>query len=155
MSNRFYVNEVQIFGNNEMFENTSKELERQGGKWIEKDWILEKTEITDPQSLMEAVTKDSLNQLKKQLIKQKKFEDLDDSDLLLETGSNKAFLYACYNKDGTPNLLAFWRIEWLMDRLSLFIPFNLWLAIKDYVDMDYNTMRMTLKKDKKIIAEMY
>ena len=26
MSNRFYVNDVQIFGNNEMFERTYKEL---------------------------------------------------------------------------------------------------------------------------------
>lgn len=28
MSNRFYVNDVQIFGNNEMFENTYAELEK-------------------------------------------------------------------------------------------------------------------------------
>ena len=31
MSNRFYVNGVQIFGNNEMFDRTYKELEKQGG----------------------------------------------------------------------------------------------------------------------------
>lgn len=35
MSNRFYVNDVQIFGNNEMFENTYTELERQGAQWTE------------------------------------------------------------------------------------------------------------------------
>ena len=35
MSNRFYVNGVQIFGNNEMFQHTYDELVRQGGKWTE------------------------------------------------------------------------------------------------------------------------
>lgn len=33
MSNRFYVNDVQIFGNNEMFKNTYTELEKQGAEW--------------------------------------------------------------------------------------------------------------------------
>ena len=35
MSNRFYVNDEQIYGNNEMFTNTQKELARQGAKWTE------------------------------------------------------------------------------------------------------------------------
>jgi hypothetical protein len=30
MSNRFYVNGVQIFGNNEMFERSYEELKKQG-----------------------------------------------------------------------------------------------------------------------------
>lgn len=30
MSNRFYINNVQVFGNNEMFENTYAELEKDG-----------------------------------------------------------------------------------------------------------------------------
>lgn len=38
MSNRFYVNDVQIFGNNEMFKKTYEELKRQGVEWNELNY---------------------------------------------------------------------------------------------------------------------
>lgn len=160
MSNRFYVNDVQIFGNNEMFENTYKELKRQGGNWTEDYAYLEETEITDPQGLMDAVTEDSLNYLKEVLTEQKKFEDLDDSDLVSNVFNDKELLERLYNKDGTINKNNFFglpiyiRLEnWIGYRLC-FTPFYLWFAIKDCVDLDYKTMKITLKKDKKIIAKM-
>ena len=59
MSNRFYVNDVQIFGNNEMFERTYEELKKQGAEWTE-DYTFGEIEITDPQALMDAVEKDSI-----------------------------------------------------------------------------------------------
>ena len=64
MSNRFYVNDVQIFGNNEMFERTYEELKKQGAGWTE-DCTFDEIKITDPQALMDAVEKDSLEYLKK------------------------------------------------------------------------------------------
>lgn len=161
MSNRFYVNDVQIFGNNEMFENTLKELKRQGGKWIEDDWILEKTEITDPQGLMDAVTEDALVCLKECLTDSKTFEELNDTDILLSDFDDKELLKRLYNKDGTINKNNFFglpiyiRLQNWIGVKRCFTPFILWLAIKDCVDMDYNTMKLLLKEGQKIIAEMY
>ena len=62
MSNRFYVNGVQIYGNNEMFQRTKDELTKQGAKW--NDGAFGVIEIKDPQALMDVVTKDSLEYLK-------------------------------------------------------------------------------------------
>ena len=161
MSNRFYVNDVQIFGNNEMFKKTHDFIISQGGIWTEDYWILEKTEIKDPQGLMDAVTEDSLTYLKECLTESKKFEELNDMDILENDYYDKEFLERLYNKDGTINKNNFFglpiyiRLQNWIEFKRCFIPFNLWLAIKDCVDMDYNTMKITLKKDKKIIAEMY
>jgi hypothetical protein len=160
MSNRFYVNDVQIFGNNEMFQKTHDFITSQGGNWIEDYAYLEETEITDPQGLMDAVTEDSLNYLKELLTEQKKFEDLDDSDLVSNVFDDKELLERLYNKDGTINKNNFFglpiyiRLENWIGYRRCFTPFYLWFAIKDCVDLDYNTMKITLKKDKKIIAKM-
>ena len=59
MSNRFYVNDVQIFGNNEMFKRTYEELKKQGAKWDENG-CFRKIKIKDPQALIDAVDNDSL-----------------------------------------------------------------------------------------------
>lgn len=64
MSNRFYVNDVQIFGNNEMFDRTYEELKKQGAEWTE-DGTFNEIEIKDPQALIEAVDNDRLEYLKK------------------------------------------------------------------------------------------
>ena len=67
MSNRFYVNDKQIFGNNEMFKNTYAELERQGAEWTE-DGTFSAIEIKEPQGLMDAVEKEN-KELKQQIKK--------------------------------------------------------------------------------------
>jgi hypothetical protein len=54
MSQRFYINGEQIFGNNEMFQNTHDEIARQGGIWDDVDLRLPETEITDQQGLKDA-----------------------------------------------------------------------------------------------------
>ena len=161
MSNRFYVNDVEIFGNNEMFQKTHDFIISQGGNWIEDYAYLKKTEIKDPQGLMDAVTEDSLNYLKELLTEQKKFDDLDDSDLVSNVYDDKDLLKRLYNKDGTINknnffgLPLYFRLQNWIEYRRCFTPFQLWLAIKDCVDLDYNTMKISLKKDKKIVAEMY
>ena len=67
MSNRFYVNDEQIYGNNEMFTNTKKELARQGAEWTE-DGTFSSIEIKDPQALMDVITKDALEYLKEKMM---------------------------------------------------------------------------------------
>ena len=161
MSNRFYVNGVQIFGNNEMFQKTHDFITSQGGVWTEDYWILEKTEITDPQGLMDAVTEDSLTYLRECLTRDKKFEELTDIDLVVGKLFNKDLLIRLYNKDGSIKINNDWdfqiyeKLEDWIETKRFMIPYALWLAIKDCVDRDYNTMKMILKKDKKIIVEMY
>ena len=92
MSNRFYVNDVQIFGNNEMFEHTYEELKKQGAVW--EDGCFREIEITDPQSLIDAVEKDVfgflLDVLTKDVLDEKTlkfydrdFKDIHDKELLL------------------------------------------------------------------------
>jgi hypothetical protein len=152
MSNRFYVNGVQIFGNNEMFDCTYEELKRQGGNW-EDDGYLPKMEITDPQALIEAVTKDSLEYLKNWLTKKKKFEDLTDVDLLLNNMFPKELISCCYKEDGTVNTRAYGYIEGYLQEKRIFTPFCLYMAIKDCVERKNG--KLVLKEGKKIIAEMY
>lgn len=155
MSNRFYVNGVQIFGNNEMFDCTYEELKRQGGDWDDDNGILPEMEVKDPQSLMEAVTKDSLTYLKECLTEKKKFDDLTDSDLILNNSDSKWLKKNLYKEDGTPDPLAFIHAEWDLKRMRAFTPFFLYLAIRDCVNLDYNTMKLSLKEGEKIIAEMH
>lgn len=161
MSNRFYVNDVQIFGKNEMFDCTYEEIKRQGGDWDDDNGLLPKMEITDPQGLMDAVTEDSLLCLKECLTDSKTFEKLNDTDILLSDFDDKELLKRLYNDDGTINKNNFFglpiyiRLQNWIGVKRCFTPFMLWIAIKDCVDMDYNTMKLSLKEGQKIIAEMY
>lgn len=109
MSNRFYVNDVQIFGNNEMFKNTYDELKKQGAKWTE-DCTFDEIEIEDPQSLLNAVEEDSLEYLKKCLTEDvwdekkkkfvnKSFSEITDEEILLNS-DKKNVIHKLYTEDG-------------------------------------------------------
>ena len=163
MSNRFYVNGVQIFGNNEMFQKTHDFITSQGGVWTEDYWILEKTEITDPQGLMDAVTEDSLTYLKDYLTSDKNFEELTDIDLVIGKLFNKDLLIRLYHKDGSIKINNGWDFQ-IYEKLENWIymkefmtPYILWLAIKDCVNKNEKSKarELTLKEGKRIIAEMY
>lgn len=160
MSNRFYVNNVQIYGNNEMFKRTKEELTKQGAKWNGGTFGV--IEIKDPQALMDVVTKDSLEYLKdimmdhydpvKEEDVEKSFEELTDIDAL---GSllPKEFISCLYKKDGEVYPLAFRRIEgWIANKRAM-IPYLLWTIIKD--DVDYKEGKLFLKEGHTITACMY
>ena len=160
MSNRFYVNGVQIYGNNEMFQRTKDELTKQGAKW--SDGTFGVIEITDPQALMDVVTKDSLEYLKdimmdhydpvKEEDVEKSFDELTDNDALSSL-LPKEFLSCVYTKDGEPNPLAYRRIEnWIANK-RVMIPYLLWTVIKD--DVDYKEGKLVLKEGHSITAAMY
>lgn len=160
MSNRFYVNDVQIYGNNEMFQRTKEELTKQGAKW--NGGTFGTIEITDPQALMDVVTKDSLEYLKdimtnhydpiKEEDVEKTFDELTDIDALSSL-LPKELLSCIYEKDGEPNLLAYRRIEnWIANK-RVMTPYLLWTVIKD--DVDYKEGKLVLKEGHSITAVMY
>lgn len=163
MSNRFYVNDVQIFGNNEMFGRTYKELEKQGAEWTE-DGTFGVIEIKDPQALMEAVEKDSLEYLKKlctedvwneqkQTFEDKKFEDVHDSDLILSEFPD-ALKDRAYTESGEIRHNAWRSINWWLEEKRILTSWNLYQAIKNDVELDKNG-NMTVKEGHTISACMF
>ena len=162
MSNRFYVNEEQIFGNNEMFSCTRKELERQGAEWTE-DGTFRAIEIKDPQALMDVITKDSLEYLKEKMMDyydpvknedvEKSFEELTDMDVLGSIFNPKSFLNQIYTKDGEVKHNAFRYIEWWISEKRAMTPYLLWSVIKN--DVCFKDGKLVLKEGHNIIACMY
>jgi len=163
MSNRFYVNDVQIFGNNEMFKRTYEELKRQGAEWDE-DGCFREIEIKDPQALIDAVDNDSLEYLKKvcsknvwneqkQSFEDKNFEDVHDSDLILsdygDTLKNRA-----YTKNGEIRKNAWRIIGWWLEDKRILTGWNLYQAIKNDVEFGKDE-KLKLKEGHKITARMY
>ncbi len=163
MSQRFYINGEQIFGNNEMFQNTHDEIARQGGVWDKEDLILPETEITDPQGLMDAVEKDSLEYLKKVLTNvwsdekndfvDRPFSEITDKDILLNENNDKEFVRMLYTKDGEVRKNAWQHLSYLIDCERAFTSFNLYNVIKS--EVEFKDGKMVLKDGGKIIAEMY
>lgn len=163
MSNRFYVNDVQIFGNNEMFKNTYTELEKQGAEWTE-DGTFEAIEIKDPQGLMDAVEKDSLEYLKKCLTKNcwssrrnrfinRPFSRITDKHLLSGL-SNKDVVLRAYTRKGDARKNAWLHLKWWVEKKRIFTSLNLYFAIQSEVELNKDK-KLELKKNGKIIACMY
>lgn len=164
MSQRFYVNGVQIFGNNEMFENTHDEIARQGGVWDDDDLILPKTEIKDPQALMDAVEKDSLEYLKKILTKNvwsdrknkcinRSFSRLTDKHILLSECDSKEVLHRLYTNKGEVRKNSWRFLLCWVESLRIFTALNLYNAIKS--EVEFKDGNLVLKDGGKIIAEMF
>lgn len=160
MSNRFYVNDVQIFGNNEMFDNTYEELKRQGAEWTE-DCTFDCINISDPQALMNAVTKDTAEYLKKVNCDyfdeesmedvHKDFSELKDSDLLNVKG--RFLLHCLYGDNGEYREQAWKLFGWYLDEIRIFTPYNLYNAIRNCVE-DVGG-KLVLKEGCEITACMY
>lgn len=162
MSNRFYVNDEQIYGNNEMFTNTKKELARQGAEWTE-DGTFSSIEIKDPQALMDVITKDSLEYLKEKMMSyydpvkhkdvEKSFEELTDTDVLGSVFNPRCFLDLLYTKKGEVRHDVFRNIEyWISDKRAM-TPYLLWTVIKN--DVTFKDGKLILKDGHNIIACMY
>ncbi len=163
MSNRFYVNDVQIFGNNEMFKRTYEELKKQGAEWTD-DGTFDEIEITDPQALMDAVEKDSLEYLKKvctedifdeenKKIINKKFEDVHDSDLILSVYGD-TLKDRAYTEKGEVRNKAWRSIGWWLEEKRILTSWNLYQAIKNDVEFDKQE-NLVLKEGHTITASMY
>lgn len=153
MSLKFYVNGVQIFGNNEMFERTCKELERQGAKW--ENGFFERIEIKDPQSLMDAVEKDSLECLKKRAelaCRIGDFSEIHDSHLVLSGCDQNYLKNLVYKEDSTARDRAWEREELWIHEMRIFTGYVLYQAIKDEVDSAGG--KLELKPDGRITAYM-
>ena len=162
MSNRFYVNDEQIYGNNEMFTNTKKELARQGAEWTE-DGTFSSIEIKDPQALMDVITKDSLEYLKEKMMSyydpvkqedvEKSFEELTDTDVLGSIFNPRYFLELLYTKEGEVKHDAFRNIEYWISVKRAMTPYHLWTVIKN--DVTFKDGKLILKDGHNIIACMY
>ena len=152
MSNRFYVNGVQIFGNNEMYNNTYDELVRQGGKFTD-DGILPKMRITEPQALMEAVTKDTAEQVRR-FVDDKPFDLLTDSELLCSPLVRYGMRDCLYDHKKNLRTNAWERMKWYIEDKRVFTPYLLYTAIKGCVVV-MDDSRLVLKPRRVITAEMY
>lgn len=163
MSNRFYVNDVQIFGNNEMFARTKKELERQGAEWTE-DWTFDDIEITDPQRLMRAVeldtfeylkkgaTEDVIDRVNKKFIKHRDFSEVHDKELFFGSFEDE-WKCGIYDENGEVELNTWHAIECMISTTRLFTPYVLYKAIKN--DVEYKKGGLVLKEGHTITASMY
>ena len=145
MSLRFTVNNVQIFGNNEMFDNTYHELERQGAD-MEDDLV--SVRIYDPQALMDAVEKDTFEYL----IKDKDIDSLRDKDLIIPEGG-QLFKNAAYYDSGKVRPNAYRNIEETLKWSRFFTSYNLYQAIKN--DVELKDGKLVLKKGHAILAEWF
>lgn len=163
MSNRFYVNDVQIFGNNEMFSKTYEELKKQGAEWTE-DFTFEEIEITDPQALMDAVEQDTFEDLKKittenviennKFIKNKDFSEVHDKELAWSDFEDDIKL-RIYSENGEIRPHVWRNIGWWVEEKRFLTSFNLYQAIKNDVCFDGKKNKLMLKDGHRIIAEMY
>ena len=162
MSNRFYVNDVQIFGNNEMFPKTYKELKKQGAKWTD-DGTFDAIEIKDPQSLMEAVEQDILGFLKDALTvdvydkekegwSDKDFKDVHDKDILLSDWEDD-FKYHIWDEEGEMQKPVWLHLQWWLNQKRVFTSYILYQAIKG--DVDFKEGKLVLKEGHTITATMY
>ena len=162
MSNRFYVNDVQIFGNNEMFKKTYDELKKQGAKWTD-DGTFGAIEIKDPQALMESVERDILEFLKDALTvevydKEKKdwfdkdFKDVHDKDILLSDWEDE-FKYHIWDEKGEMQKPVWLHLQWWLNQKLAFTSYVLYQAIRD--DVDFSEGKLVLKEDHTITASMY
>lgn len=163
MSNRFYVNDVQVFGNNEMFPKTYEELKKQGAEWTE-DFTFGEIEITDPQALIDAVEQDTFEYLKKittenvfendKFIKNKDFSEVHDKDLAWGDFEDdiKSRIYS-RNGEIRPHI---WRkISWWVEEKRFLTSFNLYQVIKNDVCFDNEKKKLMLKDGHRITAVMY
>lgn len=163
MSNRFYVNDEQVFGNNEMFPKTYDELKKQGAEWT-GDGTFRAIKIKDPQALMEAVEQDSLEHLKKALTEyvwsdrkkkciNKKFSSIHDKDLILSSDFKDELKFSLYRSNGDVRPLGWRHILWWISEKRAFTSFILYLAIKD--DVELKDGKLLLKEGHTITACMY
>ena len=162
MSNRFYVNDVQIFGNNEMFERTANELKEQGAKF--EDGCFEAIEIKDPQGLMRAVeldtfeylkkwaTEDVIDRVNKKFIKHRDFSEVHDKELFFGSFEDE-WKWCIYDENGEIELNTWHTIEYMISTTRLFTSYILYKAIKN--DVEYTKDGFVLKEGHKITAEMY
>lgn len=163
MSNRFYVNDVQIFGNNEMFPKTYEELKKQGAEWTE-DCTFSEIEITDPQALMDAVEQDTFEYLKKittenvfendKFIKNKDFSEVHDKELAWG-GFEDDIKLRIYSENGEIRPHVWRKIGYWVEEQRFLTSFNLYQAIKNDVCFDGKKNKLMLKDGCRIIAEMY
>lgn len=163
MSNRFYVNDVQIFGNDEMFPKTYEELKKQGAEWTE-DFTFGEIEITDPQALMDAVEQDTFEYLKKittenviennKFIKNKDFSEVHDKELAWSDFEDDIKL-RIYSENGEIRPHVWRNIGWWVEEKRFLTSFNLYQAIKNDVCFDGKKNKLMLKDGRRIIAKMY
>ena len=162
MSNRFYINDVQIFGNNEMFERTYEELKKQGAEWTE-DGTFGVIEIKDPQALMDAVETDTLEYLKTLLtedvyVKEKKtwvdkdFKDVHDKDILLSDFEDELKSEVWDLETGEQEKYVWRKMCWWISSKRVFTSYNLYQAIQNDVDFEKGVLK--LKEGHKITASM-
>ena len=163
MSNRFYVNGVQIFGNNEMFPETYNELKKQGAEWTD-DGTFDEIEITNPQALMRAVeldifkylkevaTENVIDKVNKKVHKHIDFSKVHDTDLFWSDFEDD--LKSCiYTEDGEIETNTWRYLIYFINEKRVFTPYILFQAIENDITIEGNQIR--LKEGHTITAEMY
>lgn len=163
MSNRFYIDGYQVFGNYEMFSRTEKALTKQGAQWTD-DGTFSKIKITDIESLLNAIELDSLYYLKDFLcqekydfethkqIPQRNFNDLEDSDFLCSRRYNTYLKDICFTKKGAPRPHSYRMLADFLDEKRIFTAYNVWTHIKS--KCEYKDGKLVIKPHRTIYAWM-
>lgn len=133
MSTRFYICGTQIFGNNEMFENTFKELCKQLSLNVSyEDFYeqpLDNEIISDPDSLLLAIEKDTINKVKTFASK--------DVDLFFDSDKiDQQWLISCMQNFRFCNHPVLFNLCMFLDSKYVMMPYLAYNAMKDRIRMD-------------------
>lgn len=167
MSNRFYINGFQVFGDNEIGAKTVRELDRQGIVWKEHGWICKRQKIKEIQPLMDAINNDILTDLKTCITHKydtslEKYVDVDfkevkDTDLFCNEIIPKMFTHVLYRENGEIKRNSWTYAYMFLENKKALIPTLLYLHIKDKC---IRTVKdeievIEIKPKKSIWVEMY
>ncbi|MCQ2209166.1 MAG: hypothetical protein MJZ34_02630 [Paludibacteraceae bacterium] len=163
MSQRFYINGFQPFGNNEIGKRTLQFLQESGIEMDMDDGIIDEQEISNPQGLLEAVTYDSLSMLKDGLTQDTYDDDLKkihhswsevtDKDILChEYFSPTYFKDALYRND-EPSKTAYWRSYFYLSGNRALMPGLLYVKLLEVCDEKDDGLH--LKAGCKVTVRMY
>lgn len=163
MSQRFYINGFQPFGNNEIGERTLRFLQESGIEMDMDDGIIGEQEISDPQGLLEAVTYDSLLMLKKGLTRDTyddelneihhSWDDVADKDILCHETISPTYLKDAIYKNADPLKYAYRQSYWYLYSNRALTPGLLYAKLREVCDEPSD--RLQLKEGCKVIVSMY
>lgn len=151
MSTRFYICDTQVFGNNEMFENTFKELCKQLSLNVSYEDFYElplhNKIISDPDSLLLAIEKDTVNKIKTFASK--------DVDLFFDINEiDKQWLISCMQDSRRGNHSVLFTLCMFLDPKYVMMPYIAYNAMKDKVMMDVSG-KYVLRDDKVVTVSWY
>lgn len=146
MSTRFYINDVQVFGNGDMYENTRQELIKQiGHDPYEEDYFYDK-KIKDPDALLVAIE----NDIKELLLESDIIKE--DGDLFKDFFVSSTF-WLDHLREGKANHNFLNICLYFIDMKTFFTPLVAYMAMKDKIEKKDG--KFVLKKNRVVKVSWY